>query len=95
MIGVVVEHGGRRPRVKGHIAAQVVLARDIVQIFERIGLGREVLLPIPFLQQFFVEEIAVRPAFGIKAGSRVATPIPRAANIRARFEHVKTHPKFA
>src|SRR6202023_1543999 len=46
-------------------------------------LRREMLGPIPFLQQFLRKVVAVGPAFGIEAGARIAVPVPGSADIGA------------
>ena len=53
------------------------------------------LLPVPFLQQLLVEEIAVGPAFRVKPGARIAAPIPSTADVGAGLEHAKVHPELA
>ncbi len=78
-----------------HVAAQVELVGHMVQVFQRVGLGREMLLPVPFLHQLLGEGVAVGPAFRIEAGAGVTVPVPGAAHIGAGLEHARRHAKFA
>src|SRR4029450_2373925 len=77
------------------VAAQVKLVGDVIQIALGLGLGGEVFLPVPFLQQFLREGIAVGPAFGIEAGARVAVPVPGPADAGAGLEYAHPEPEFA
>jgi len=72
----LVINGGGDPRLELDIAAQVKPVRYIIQITLVLRLTRKVLLPIPFLQEFFRERKAVGFALGIKAAARIAVPIP-------------------
>jgi len=45
------------------VAPQVELVGDMVQIPLGLGLAGEMLLPLPFLQQFLGKRVAVGPAF--------------------------------
>ena len=74
------------------VAAQVELVGDVIEIALGLGLGREVLVPVPFLQQFLGKRVAVGPAFGIEARAGVAVPIPGAADIGAGLEHPPLRP---
>ena len=71
--------------------AQVELVGDIVKIAVVIGLGRKVFAPIPLVEQFLGERIAIGPAFGIKAGAKLAIPIPGVTNSASCLE--RAHPK--
>src|SRR6202040_1665017 len=73
--------------VEPNVAPQVELVGDIIQIPLVFGLTREVLLPVPFLEQLLGKGIAVGPAFGIEAGAGIAVPVPGAADAGAGFEH--------
>ena len=66
-----------------------------LQVVQRVGLGRKMLLPIPFLHQLLGERVAVRPAFRIEAGSGVAVPVPRAPDIASGLEDTRRHAQFA
>ena len=84
--------GGGHPAPALDVAAQVELVGDVIQIALGLGLRGEVFLPVPFLQQFLREGIAVGPAFGIEAGARVAVPVPGAADAGAGLEHAHLSP---
>ena len=78
-----------------HVPAQVELVGDVVQVFQRVRLGGEMLLPVPFLHQLLGKRIAIGPAFGIEAGARIAVPVPGAADIGAGLEHPRGHAQLA
>ena len=77
------------------VAAQVELVGDMVQIALGLGLAGEVLLPVPFVEQFLRKGIAVGPALGIEAGARIAVPVPGAADTRAGLEQPHLQAEFA
>src|SRR4051812_12463986 len=72
--------------VELNVATQVELVGDTIQIALGLRLGREVLFPIPFLEQFLRERVAVGPALGVKARARISVPIPSAADTAAGLE---------
>src|SRR5262245_41513466 len=78
-----------------HVPAQVELVGDVVQVCQRVRLGGEMLLPVPFLHQLLGKRIAIGPAFGIEAGARIAVPVPGAADIGAGLEHPRGHAQLA
>ena len=82
------------PRPEPDIAAQVELVGDEVHIAQGLGLGREMLAPLPFLQQFPGEGKAVAVALGIEARAGIAVPVPGAADIAAGLEHPHPEAKF-
>ena len=41
------------------IGSQFELVDDVVQVTQRLGLGREVLAPVPFLDEFLREGVGV------------------------------------
>ena len=47
----VIPMRGRDRAAELHVPAQVELVGDMVQVFQRVGLGGEMLLPVPFLHQ--------------------------------------------
>ena len=77
------------------VAAQVELVGDMVEIAQRFRLRGEVLLPVPFLEQFGREREPVGPALGIEAGAGVAVPVPSAADPGAGLEHPRPEAEFA
>src|SRR6185437_7933257 len=76
------------------VAAKIELVGDMVQIALGFGLGREVLLPGPFLQQFPRKGVAVGPALGFEAGAVIAVPVPGAADPAAGLEHPHSETEF-
>ena len=91
----VIPMRGRHRAAELHVPAQVELVGDVVQVFQRVGLGREMLLPVPFLHQLLGKRIAIGPAFGIEAGAGIAVPVPGAADIGAGLEHPRGHAQLA
>jgi len=78
---------GRDRAAELHVPPQVKLVGDVIEVFERIGLGREMLLPVPFCHQLLGKGVAVGPAFGIEARTGITVPVPGATNIRAGLEN--------
>ena len=76
------------------VAAQIELVGDVVQVTLGLGLAGEMLLPVPFVEQFLRERVAVGPAFGIEPGARVAVPVPGAANAGAGFKYPHREAEF-
>ena len=76
------------------VAAQIELVGDIVQIALGLGLAGEMLLPVPLVEQFLRERIAVGPAFGIEPGAWVAVPVPSAANVGAGLKNPDRQAEF-
>ncbi len=83
------------PALELDVAAQIELVGDIVEIALGLRLAREVLLPIPLLQQFRRKGVAVGPAFGIEARAGIAVPVPGAADPGAALERAHPEPEFA
>ena len=83
------------PAVESDVAAQVEFVGDEVEIAQRLWLRREVLDPVPFIQQFLRERVAVGVAFGIEAGTGITIPVPRAADVTAGLEHPHPEAEFA
>src|SRR5262245_1792898 len=77
--------------VELYVPAQVEHVGDMVEIPLGLGLGSEMLAPVPRVEQRLRERVTVGPAFGIKPGTRVSIPIPRATDPAAGFECA--HPK--
>ena len=69
------------------VAAQVELVGDMVEVAQGLRLAGEMLGPVPFLQQFVGERVAVGIAFGIETCARIAVPVPGAADAGAGLEH--------
>jgi hypothetical protein len=84
--GGVVEGDGGDRGIEGDVRAQVEPVGDVVDVAEHLGLGRELLAPLPLLFEFGGERVRVVEARDVAAGARVAVPVPRAAYTIARFE---------
>jgi hypothetical protein len=85
---------GRDAALELDVAAQIELVGDVVQVTLGLGLAGEVLLPVPLVEQFLGERVAVGPTFGIEPGARVAVPVPSAANASAGFKHPYREAEF-
>src|SRR5262245_17448056 len=79
-------------RVELNVPAQVEYVGDRIEIPLGLGLGREMLAPVPRVEQRLRERISVGPAFGIETGAWVAIPIPGATHPAAGLEcaHLKS-----
>jgi hypothetical protein len=94
-VGRVVEDGGLHARIERDVAAQVELVGDELEVAQGFGLRREMLGPVPFLQDLVGERIPVRPALGIETRAGIAVPVPGAAHPAAGFEHAHRHAERA
>src|SRR6185436_8726344 len=74
------------PAIELHVLAQAELVGDVVEIAQVLGLAREFLLPVPFVQKLAREGVAVGVALRIEARAGIAVPVPGAAEIAARLE---------
>src|SRR5215475_14807279 len=83
--------GGGHAAPKLDVTAQVELVGDVVEIAQRLRLAREMLGPVPFVEQFLREGEAVGIALRIEARAGVAVPVPGAADTGAGLEHA--HPE--
>ena len=85
----------RHAAVELDVAAQVELVGDVVEVAQRLRLGREMLGPVPLVQQLLREGEAVGIALGVEARPRIPVPVPCAADARAGLEHPYPHPELA
>ena len=85
-VGLLIIDGRLDARIEADVRPELELVGHEVQIFLVLGLARKVLGPVPFLQQFFGERIGVAIGFGIEARTRIAIPVPGAADAAAGFE---------
>src|ERR1700724_1726784 len=77
------------------IALQIKFVRDKMQIPLDFRLPREMLAPIPSIDQVLAEGILIGIAFGIETGARVPIPVPGAAEISAGLEHSRRETQLA
>ena len=70
-----------------HVATKVELVRDVVEIAEILRLGREAFLPVPLVQQFPGERVAVGVTLGVEARAGVTIAVPGASEVVVSFEH--------
>src|SRR5712691_8302115 len=80
---------GRRrdAAVELDVCPQAELVRNEVEVAQGFGLRGEMLAPVPFLEEFLRERIAVAVALRIEAGPGVAIPVPGTADAAAGLEH--------
>ena len=83
----LVPRGSNDTTLKLDVALEIEPVGDVLQILERLGLGLEMLLPVPLLQQLVGESVAVGVALGVEARAGIAVPVPGAADVGPRFEH--------
>src|SRR5262249_62167047 len=76
------------------VATQIELVGDVVQVTLGLGLAGEMLFPVPLVEQFLGERVAVSPAFGIEPRTRVSVPVPSAANPGAGFKYAYREAEF-
>jgi hypothetical protein len=60
----------------------------VVEVALDLGLGGEVLLPLPLVEQLLREEVGVGVALGVEPGAGVAVPVPGPADAVTRFEQL-------
>ena len=78
--GLFIVDAGGHVGVEADVAAQVELVGNVVEVALVLGLSGIQFLPIPFLEQFLGEGIAVGIALGVEARSGVAVPVPGTAH---------------
>ena len=79
-VGVLVVHAGLHPGVEADVSAQVELVGHVVQVALILGLPGIQLLPVPFLEQFLGEGVAIGVALGVEPRAWIAVPVPCAAH---------------
>ena len=84
MRALVVDRRGD-PRLQLDVPAQVKLVRDIIEVALVLRLAGIMFFPVPFLQEFLREGIAVGVTLRVEARARVAIPIPGAAHATPRL----------
>ena len=86
-VGGLVEGHGGDAGLEADVAAQVVAVGDVVEVALDLGLGGEVLAPLPLLLELRVEPERVLEARDVAARAGVAVPVPGAAHARRPLEH--------
>ncbi len=81
--------------VERDVAPEIESISDMLQVAQRLGLGCEVLAPVPVVEQLGGERVPVRVALRIKPGAGVSVPVPGAADVTASFERVHRHAELA
>jgi hypothetical protein len=82
------------PSVELDVAPEVEAVSHMVDVTQDLGLRAVALGPMPFLLQLVREGIRVLHAFDIAAASRVAVPIPGAANPTTGLEGTHFEAEF-
>src|SRR3989454_3666642 len=93
MRALVVDRRGD-PRMQLDVSAQVKLVGDIIEVALVLRLAGILFFPVPFLQEFLREGIAVGVALRVEARARVAIPIPGAAHATPRLKDPDREPTF-
>ena len=83
----LVEHHGLDRAIELHVAPEVELVGDVLEIAQVLGLAGEALLPVPLLEQVVGERVPIGDALRIEAGPRIAVPVPGAADVGAGLDH--------
>src|SRR3954451_6450797 len=73
--------------VELHVLAQIELVGDVIKVAQVFGLAREALLPVPLVEQFPREGIAVGVALRVEAPAGITIPVPGSAQVGRRVEH--------
>ena len=79
-VGALIEFGAGYPRVKLHVALQVMTFSDMLKIAQDLRLLRIAFGPFPLLKQLFVPGEAIDVGLGIATRAGVTVPVPGAAN---------------
>ena len=82
-------------RIESDVATEVELIGHVVEVAEGFGLGSEVLAPLPLVEEFLGEGVAVAVALRIEASAWVAVPVPSTANPTASLEAASGEAEFA
>ncbi|HEX7081594.1 MAG TPA: hypothetical protein VF329_11320 [Gammaproteobacteria bacterium] len=82
-------------RLEANVAQKIELLGRVVQVREHLGLRGESLAPAPFLEELRRERIAVRVAFRVESGARVAVPVPNAADSARALVRLHGEPELA
>ena len=79
---------GRRRHSGGesNVSTEVEAISDVLGVAKNLGLGGVLLRPLPLLLQRPIKAVGVVQTLHVAAGTRVAVPVPGAADIVARFE---------
>src|SRR3954469_1376951 len=80
--------------VELHVLAQVELVGDLIEVAQVFGLAREAFLPMPLVEQFPREGIAVSVALRVDAAAGITVPVPGSAQVGGRVEHSRIDPEI-
>ena len=88
-----IEDRRGNPGIKLDVAAQVEPIGHVSGIAKQLRLRGVAFAPLPVLLQGLVELIGILHALHVAAGSRIAVPVPGAADVATRLEdpHPETH----
>ena len=87
---------GRRrdPGAESDVAPEVEPVDHVVEVALGLRLRREVLLPLPLVEQLLREEVGVGVALRVEARPGVAVPVPGATHAVARLEQLRGEARF-
>ena len=89
-LGFLIEDGRFHPRFKMNVVTQIIALGNVFGVAQNFILPRITLRPLPFLLQRFVKRIGIFQTLNINTRTRIAVPIPSAADIRAGFKAFHT-----
>ena len=78
--------------VELNVLTQVELVGHVVHPAFDLRLAREALAPAPAFVKLLRKQILVNIAFGIELGTRIAVPVPGAADTRCCIERLNVQP---
>jgi hypothetical protein len=86
--------GGRGdPGAQADVAPEVEPVDDVVQVTLGLRLLREVLAPVPVVEQLPREQVGVRVALRVEPCPRVPVPVPRAPHATAGLDQRRCEPR--
>jgi hypothetical protein len=95
LIGLLVVDCRGDAGIELNVTAQIKFVGDVIQVALVFRLSRIVLLPVPFLEEFLGERVAVGFALGVEAAAGVAVPVPGAADAAAVLEEADRNSELA
>src|SRR5262249_40975224 len=94
-VGDLVERRLGDARLELDVAAQVEAVGDMVGVFQDLGLRRIALGPFPILLELARELVGVLHALDVAARTRIAVPVPGAADALAGFDNARGEARLA
>ena len=70
-----------------------MLVGDVTEVAEDLGLRRVALRPLPLGLELGIEAVRVVDALDVAARTRVAVPVPGAADVVGALDHLRREPE--